>query len=162
MYLLVALLLLAYYELLLSVEGLGDDTDEELHEEHAHADDEHHRVGDHEEVVLRDWAVVRRNGVDGAPHDVDPAFSRLDGDQREHTRQSRVKVELRHDPLSSVVVAVPHGDNILVDLLRSQAEVAGLTVEELAREDGGLQDGEEEDEEENDDLQPHDVRDRSA
>lgn len=40
--------LVARHEFLLVVEGLDDDTDEELHEKHADANDQHHCVDDEE------------------------------------------------------------------------------------------------------------------
>ena len=105
-------------DLLLVVERLDDHTDEELHEEHANEDNQDHRVENHEWVAVLLRLVVGADGVDRAPHDIDPPFGSLNRQKREHTCKGRVEVESGFDPFATVVVTVPHRLDVLIDLLR--------------------------------------------
>jgi len=77
--------LISTHQLFLAVERFNDDTDEELHEEHANNDDQDHHVRDHDPVVALNGLLVGANGVNRAPHNVNPALGRLNGDQGEQT-----------------------------------------------------------------------------
>ena len=70
--------------------------------------------------------VVWVDGVDGAPHDVDPPLCRLNRQKCEHARNRGVEVEARFDPLTTVVVAVPHRLDVLLGLFRAQIFVSKL------------------------------------
>ena len=104
-------------ELLLRVESLNDHTDEELNEEEADNDHQDHRVDNDERTVVLDGLIVGSHSIDRVPHDIDPAFSRLDRQQGEQTIQGVVEVEVWLDPLATIVITVPHGFHILQLLL---------------------------------------------
>lgn len=72
---------IASHDFFLIVECLDDNTNEELHEEHANNDDKHHRVHDHKGAIVFSGLHVRTNCVDRIPQDIDPALGRLDSNQ---------------------------------------------------------------------------------
>ena len=146
-------------ELLLDVERCCDDTDEQLHEEHADEDDEDHRVEDHDRAIVELGLIVWLHGVDRAPQDAGPPLGRLDCQKREHAIQRRVEVETRLGPFATVAVAVPHSLDILVNLLLRKVQMLDVARVEPSGEDCRLKDGEEEDKEENDRLQADDAWD---
>lgn len=51
-------------KVLLSIECFDDDTNEELHEEHADEDDQDHRVDDHQRSIVRLGLIIWFHGVD--------------------------------------------------------------------------------------------------
>ena len=59
-----------------------NDTNEELYEEHTDYDHKNHKVNSHERVIILNRLKVGIRRVDCAPHDIDPALSWLDCNQR--------------------------------------------------------------------------------
>ncbi len=119
------------HDLFLIVECLDDNTNEKLHEEHANDNDEHHSVHDHEWAIVFLWLHVWANSVNGIPQDINPALSRLDSDQSKHRCKCGVKVEIRLNPLASIVDAIIHRHYVLLLLLHTQVKMVCGASEHL-------------------------------
>ena len=114
------------HKFLLTIEGLGDDTDKELNEKQADADYEDHCVHDHKDVVILDRLFIRSNSINRVKHDIDPALSSLNCDEGKQTIVGSVEVEVGLDPFTTIIVAVPHIFDVLNLLLHRHIKMTCL------------------------------------
>ena len=89
------------------VEGLDDDTDEEVQEKQVNQDFDENTENNKDGLVLDYRLHVLVGGVDLRPHVVDPAFRGLEAEEGEDTAQGVVEVEVVVYPFTAVVKTVP-------------------------------------------------------
>ena len=98
--------------LLFVVESLSDYTDKEFHEELANNDDQNDEVHNNDWVIVFYRLIVRLCGVHACKHHIDPTLGTLNAEESQQTAHSRVEIKIVSDPLTAVVVAVPHSNDV--------------------------------------------------
>ena len=78
-------------------------------------------------------SLVNSNSIDNIPHQTDPALCRLEYKQSEHATHCIVKVQLRCQPLASVVKTIPLSLDVGWRLWRRKIRVWEVTPREFAR-----------------------------
>ena len=89
------------------VEGLDDDTDEEVQKKQVNQDFDKNTENNEDGLVLDLGLHELVGGVDLGPHVVDPAFGGLEAEEGEDAAQGVVEVEVVVYPFTAVVETVP-------------------------------------------------------
>ena len=138
--------------------SLNDDANEHVDEEEAEEHDQHHEDNDVELIEASFRLTIDTRGIDRVPHQADPAFTRLEDEQREHASQRIVEVHWRTDPLAAKVKAVPLCRNRVSNLPSGPRRMLQVAAIHLPREQSCEQDRNHEHDKEDNDLQAHDLR----